>query len=116
MNQPTLGAFLFSCLSRAGISDVFGVPGDYNFSILDELGRHPELGFIGCRNELNAGYAADAFARLKGISALLTTFGVGELSACNAIAGSNSESIPVVHIVGAPPSMDQSAHKLMHHS
>ncbi|MGK9251156.1 alpha-keto acid decarboxylase family protein [Paenibacillus humicus] len=116
MNQPTLGAFLFSCLSRAGIFNVFGVPGDYNFSILDELGRHPELSFIGCRNELNAGYAADAFARLKGISALLTTFGVGELSACNAIAGSNSESVPVVHIVGAPPSMDQSAHKLMHHS
>ncbi|MFF2754428.1 alpha-keto acid decarboxylase family protein [Psychrobacillus sp. NPDC058041] len=116
MEKITLGNFLCRCLSQAGIKEVFGVAGDYNFTILDEFEKHPEITFIGNRNELNAGYSADAYARLKGIAALVTTFGVGELSACNAIAGSNSENVPVVHIVGAPPSPDQKEHKFMHHS
>ena len=116
MEKITLGNFLCRCLSQAGIKEVFGVAGDYNFTILDEFEKHPEISFIGNRNELNAGYSADAYARLKGIAALVTTFGVGELSACNAFAGSNSENVPVVHIVGAPPTPAQKGHKYMHHS
>ena len=38
------------------------------------------------------------------------------MSACNPIAGANSEYVPLIHIVGAPKSMDQQAHKLAHHS
>ena len=40
-------------------------------------------------NELNAAYAADGYARVKnqGLGVVLTTFGVGELSATNGIAG-----------------------------
>lgn len=116
MRKITLGNFICECLKNVGITEVFGVAGDYNFTILDELEKHPEITFVENRNELNAGYAADAYARLKGIAAFVTTFGVGELSACNAIAGSNSENVPVVHIVGAPPVADQQGHKLMHHS
>ena len=52
--------------------------------------------FVGNCNELNAGYAADAYARIKGLGALITTFGVGELSAVNAIAGAYAELAPVV--------------------
>jgi alpha-keto-acid decarboxylase len=58
----------------------------------------------GRANELNAGYAADGYARMRGIGALCTTFGVGELSAINAVAGSFAEHVPVVHVVGSPPS------------
>lgn len=47
-------------------------------------------------------YAADGYARIKGAGALLTTYGVGELSALNGVAGSYAEHIPVLHIVGAP--------------
>lgn len=118
--QPTplisLGQYLFDCLKQEEITTVFGVPGDYNFSLLDTLERYESIQFVAGRNELNAGYAADAYARLKGISALITTFGVGEMSACNAIAGANSENVPIIHIVGAPPVMAQQAHKLMHHT
>jgi len=42
------------------------------------------------------GYAADGYARVKGMSAIVTTFGVGELSVVNAIAGAFSENVPVV--------------------
>lgn len=66
-------------------------------------------------NELNAAYAADGYARVKGAGAILTTFGVGELSAVNGIAGSYAEQVPVIHLVGMPKTttMDQGA-KLHH--
>jgi pyruvate decarboxylase len=56
---------------------------------LDYIEKHG-LNWVGNANELNASYAADGYARVKGISALVTTFGVGELSAVNGIAGSYS--------------------------
>lgn len=67
-------------------------------------------------NELTAGYAADGYARVKGISALVTTFGVGELSALNAIAGAYSEFVPIVHIVGQPHTRSQKDGMLLHHT
>jgi len=115
-NAPTLGQFLFDHLKQEGITEIFGVPGDYNFTLLDKLERYQAITFVNNRNELNAGYSADAYARVKGIAALITTFGVGEMSACNAIAGANSEHIPIIHIVGAPPSMAKQQKKLMHHT
>ncbi len=62
------------------------------------------------------GYAADGYARVKGISAIVTTFGVGELSAINAIAGAYSEHVPVVHIVGTPSTISQRDGMLLHHT
>lgn len=116
MENKTIGSFLYDCLSNEGITDIFGVPGDYNFSLLNALEEYGSIKFINCCNELNAGYAADAYARVKGISALITTFGVGELSTCNAIAGSYCESVPVIHIIGGPKTAVQQEHKQMHHT
>lgn len=115
-NQLTVGRYLFNCLSAEGITEIFGVPGDYNFTLLDNLEKDERINFIGCRNELNAGYAADAYARIKGLSVMITTFGVGELNACNAIAGAYSEYVPIIHIVGAPKTMAQIEHRKMHHT
>ena len=71
---------------------------------------------MGSANELNAGYAADGYGRLRGMSAVVTTFGVGELSAANAIAGSYAEHVPVVHIVGGPSKDAQGTRRALHHS
>jgi indolepyruvate decarboxylase len=114
--KQTVGYYLYNCLSKEGITEVFGVPGDYNFSLLDTLEKYESINFVNCCNELNAGYAADAYARVRGLSALITTFGVGELSACNAIAGSYCESVPVIHIVGGPKTKFMQEHKQMHHT
>lgn len=94
----------------------FGVPGDYNLQFLDHVIDHPTLRWVGCANELNAAYAADGYARMSGAGALLTTFGVGELSAINGIAGSYAEYVPVLHIVGAFCSAAQQRGELMHHT
>lgn len=67
-------------------------------------------------NELNAGYAADGYARVKGISAMMTTYGVGELSAINAMAGAFAEYAPIVHIVGAPSTAAQKSRAILHHT
>lgn len=115
-SQKTVGQYLFDCLKLEGITEIFGIAGDYNFTLLDTLECYKGIRFIEGRNELNAGYSADRYARIKGMSALITTFGVGELSACNAIAGANSEHVPIIYIVGAPPENDQKEHKLMHHT
>lgn len=61
-------------------------------------------------------YAADGYARVKGISALVTTFGVGELSALNGIAGAYAEQVPVIHIVGCPSTTSERNGLLLHHT
>ena len=83
--QPTytIGDYLLDRLVDCGIDRLFGVPGDYNLQFLDRVIAHEALGWVGCANELNAAYAADGYARIKGAGALLTTYGVGELSALN---------------------------------
>lgn len=65
---------------------------------------------------VTTGYAADGYARINGIAALITTFGVGELSAANAIAGAYSEFVPIVHIVGMPSTKSQKNGMLLHHT
>ncbi|MCP9272468.1 alpha-keto acid decarboxylase family protein [Mycolicibacterium arenosum] len=112
----TVGDYLLDRLVELGVTDVFGVPGDYQLEFLDHVVAHPRLRWIGGANELNAGYAADAYGRLRGMAALVTTFGVGELSAANAVAGSYAEHVPVVHIVGAPSKDAQGARRIVHHT
>lgn len=107
--------YLYKRLHEVGVRSVHGLPGDYNLVALDYLPK-AGLKWVGNVNELNSGYAADGYARVKGISAIITTFGVGELSAINALAGAFSEHIPVVHIVGCPSTVSQQNGMLLHHT
>ncbi|MCG8711134.1 indolepyruvate decarboxylase, partial [Brenneria sp. 4F2] len=95
---------------------IFGVPGDFNLSLLDKIYEVQGLRWAGNANELNAAYAADGYARVKGMAALITTFGVGELSALNGIAGSYAEHVGVLHIVGVPSISSQAKQLLLHHT
>ena len=107
--------YLFKRLRQLGVRSMFGVPGDYNLTLLDYV-EPAGLRWVGNCNELNAAYAADAYARINGLGALITTFGVGELSAANGIAGAYAEKAPVVHIVGTPSRELQESRALMHHT
>lgn len=70
--------------------------------LLDQLLLEEKLSWVGTCNELNAGYAADGYARVRGAAACVATFTVGGLSIINAIAGSYSEDLPVIIITGKP--------------
>ncbi|GAP89856.2 putative pyruvate decarboxylase [Rosellinia necatrix] len=107
--------YLFTRLYQLGIRSIHGVPGDFNLVALDYI---PKVGlkWVGNCNELNAAYAADGYARVNGMGAIVTTFGVGELSALNGLAGAYSEMVPVVHIVGCPSTASQRSGMLLHHT
>ncbi|KIW96635.1 uncharacterized protein Z519_02026 [Cladophialophora bantiana CBS 173.52] len=111
----TVAEYLFTRLKQLGVGAVHGIPGDYNLRLLDYVVPSGLL-WVGNTNELNAGYAADGYARINGLGALITTYGVGELSAINAIACAFTERAPVVHIVGTPPRNTQSSRLMVHHT
>ncbi|KAL6856630.1 pyruvate decarboxylase [Trichoderma novae-zelandiae] len=110
-----LAEYILRRLVQLGLGSVQGVPGDYNLTILDYL-KPLGLCWAGNANELNSGYAADGYARIKGIAAVITSYGVGDLSAINAIAGAFAEKSPVVHLVGSAPMAAEKAGACVHHT
>ena len=117
MTTLTVGQYLAARLVQCGGSHAFGLPGDFTLSLLDEMLTDPGLTWIGSSNELNAAYSADGFARVgRTIASVITTYGVGELSAMNGIAGSFAEDVPVIAIVGMPATGALGSGALLHHS
>ena len=115
--EITVGLYLAARLAQLGVHHVFGLPGDFNLTLLDEMLTEPDLEWVGTTNELNASYAADGYARVgRGLGVLVTTHGVGELSAVNGVAGSYAEDVPVVHIVGMPSTKAMQERALLHHT
>jgi TPP-dependent 2-oxoacid decarboxylase len=111
-----IGEFLLRRLKEAGIRHLFGVPGDYNLELLQQLQDSGTLTWVGTCSELNASYAADGYARLNGLGALLVTNGVGALSAINGVGGSCSEHVPVICIAGSIPLRSIDRGLGMHHT
>jgi len=114
--KQAIGTFLLRRLQEAGVRHLFGVPGDYNLELMQQLEDRGEPAWIGNCNELNASYATDAYARINGIGALIVTHGVGALSAINGIAGAYSEHVPVILICGSLPLRAIQRGDLMHHT
>lgn len=112
----TIGSFILQQLHTLNVDRIYGVPGDYNLSLLELLESDDRLAFIGNCNELNAAYAADGYARMKGAGALIVTYGVGDLAALSGIAGAYAESSPVICIAGTPPLHAMKNHQLLHHT
>jgi indolepyruvate decarboxylase len=112
----TVIQYVLRRLNEIGVDDIFGVAGDYAFPVNDAIAEHPMINWIGCCNELNAGYAADGYARMRGVGAVCTTYGVGELAAMSAIAGSYAEHLPVFHLVGTPNLATEEGRALVHHT
>ena len=112
----TVGEFLLRRIREAGVGHAFGVPGDYNLELLQQLEDTGTLEWIGACNELNASYAADGYARLNGMAALIVTNAVGALSAINGVAGSYSEHVPVICVCGSIPYRSMERGLGMHHT
>ena len=110
----SIGEYLIRRLQDYGIRDVFGIPGDYILTFYAMLENSP-INVVGCTREDNAGFAADAYARVQGMGALCVTYCVGGLSACNSIAGAYAEKSPVVLISGAPGLRERINNPLLHH-
>jgi len=110
----TVSRYILHRLHEIGIKHIFGVPGDYNLDFLDDIVDSP-IRWVGNCNELNAGYAADGYARLNGAGAAVVTYGVGGLSILNAVAGAFAEHVPIIVISGAPPARRRESGAMVHH-
>lgn len=103
----TITDYLSLRMTQLGLRTLFSVPGDYTLEYLDNLNENNKgtdeslkLDIVPCSNELNAGYAADGFAKNNGLSAVTVTTGVGSFSLLNGIAGATVEMAPIIVIVG----------------
>ena len=110
----SIGQYLIQRLRDYGITDMFGIPGDYVLSFYTQL-EQSEINVVGCTREDCAGFAADAYARVHGMGAVCITYCVGGLSVCNSTAGAFAEKSPVVVISGSPGMRERSSSPLLHH-
>lgn len=100
----SVASYLVSRLEELGIDHLFNVAGSYCSGLLAELPKSRRLRAVFTTYEMEAAYAADAYARIKGYGAICGTYGVGALSALNGIAGAFVERCPVIVINGGPSS------------
>jgi indolepyruvate decarboxylase len=73
-----IGDYLIHSLYGRGITHVFGVPGDYILSFYDRLTKS-KISVVNTCDEQGAGFAADAYARIRGLGVVCITYGVGAL-------------------------------------
>jgi len=116
MQATSVVDYIVQRLADEDITHCFGVPGDYAFPVCDAVERSPKVRWIGCANELNASYAADGYARVRGAAMLATTYAVGELPALNGVMGAKAERSLIFHVVGMPSYQNQRLRKTMHHT
>ncbi len=114
-SQITVAEYLLNRLKEIGVDHLFGVPGDFVLGFLNQVLKS-DLKYIGTCNELNSAYAADGYARIRGVGVFTSTFGVGELSAINGVAGAFAEKVPVVVITGSPATINFLKRPLLHHT
>lgn len=114
-SEITVAEYLITRLKETGVDHLFGVPGDFVLGFFNQVLKS-NLKYVGTCNELNAVYAADGYARIRGIGAFSSTFGVGELSAINGVAGAFAERVPIVVITGSPATINFRTRPLLHHT
>lgn len=114
-SEITVAEYLLTRLKEIGVDHLFGVPGDFVLGFFNQVLKS-NLQYVGTCNELNAAYAADGYARIRGIGAFSSTYGVGELSAINGVAGAFAERVPVVVITGSPATANFRTRPLLHHT
>lgn len=112
----TIGDYILKRLKELNIKHIIGEPGDFNLEFLEQISEDKDIEFVGMSNELNAAFAADGYANENGISALMTTYSVGDLNALGGIAGSVAEHRPIIIISGTPPLFAMRERKMTHHT
>ncbi|MBA2246602.1 MAG: alpha-keto acid decarboxylase family protein, partial [Chloroflexia bacterium] len=106
--------YLVERLQQHNVDHVFGVPGDFVLRLFEHLEVGP-LTVVNTCDEQGAGFAADAYARIRGLGVVVVTYGVGGLKVANTTAQAYAEESPVIVISGAPGLAEQAEGALLHH-
>jgi TPP-dependent 2-oxoacid decarboxylase len=110
----TIADYLIKKLYEHGVRHAFGIPGDYVLAFYKKL-YDSKIQMINTADEQAAGYAANAYARVRGLGAVCITYGVGGFKVVNTTAQAYAEESPVVVISGAPGIREQRGDPLLHH-
>src|SRR5712671_3071316 len=114
LKATNIGEYLIQRLYAHGVRHVFGIPGDYVLGFYEQL-LHSKLQIVNTCDEQGAGFAADAYARVRGLGAVCVTYCVGGLKLANTTAEAFAEKSPVVVISGAPGMKEREKNPLLHH-
>ncbi len=110
----TISGYLIQRLHGFGVQHVFGIPGDYALGLFRDL-NCSKLQVVNTCDEQGAGFAADAYARIRGMGAVCVTYCVGGLKVANTTAEAFAEKSPVVVISGSPGTNERLKSPLLHH-
>ncbi|MCB1695045.1 MAG: alpha-keto acid decarboxylase family protein [Pseudomonadales bacterium] len=111
----TISNYLLTRLKGLGVDHIFGIPGDFILPFFQAM-SDSDISHVAACNELNAGYAADGYARLKGLGVAAVTYGPGSFSIVNAVAGAYAESVPLLVISGGPDTQAYRSQPVLHHT
>jgi len=111
----TLGDFLVAYLKRAGVTHIFGLPGDLVLGLFQRFGRDRGLEIVTFSHEPSVGFAADGYARsTRRLGVVCVTYGAGGHNVINPVAGAYAEQVPLLVLSGGPGESEQKV-ALIHH-
>jgi len=98
-----LGDFLVAYLKRAGVTHLFGLPGDLVLGLFHRFGRDRGLEIVTFSHEPAVGFAADGYARsTRRLGVVCVTYGAGGHNVVNPVAGAYAEQVPLLVVSGGP--------------
>lgn len=110
-----LGDFLTAYLRRAGVSHIFGLPGDLVLGLFHRFGRERALEIVTFSHEPSVGFAADGYARsTRRMGVLCVTYGAGGHNVVNPVAGAYAEQVPLLVVSGGPGEAEQKLSGIHH--
>jgi len=102
--ELTVAGYVIKRLAQHGADVLFGVPGATCDPLFAAAARDGKV--VVTSSDLEAGYAADGFARARGLGAVSVTYGVGTMSLISVIGGAYAEKSPIVVLNGGPTKLD----------
>jgi indolepyruvate decarboxylase len=102
-SRMALGDFLVAYLNRAGVTHIFGLPGDLVLGLFHRFGRDRGLEIVTLSHEPSVGFAADGYARsTRRLGVVCVTYGAGGNNIVNPVAGAYAEKVPLLVVSGGP--------------
>ena len=109
-----LAEYMFDRIQAAGVDCTFGIPGDFVLPVYAAQ-QKTDLKTVVMTHEPSVGFAADAYARLRGLGVALVTYGAGGLNMINPIGLAYAEESPVLVISGSPETRYRTQKPHLHH-
>ena len=115
-NQPmtTIPEFLIRRFHELEVNEGFGIVGDFALKLFDRL-SHFGFPILVTADEQGGAFAAEAYARLRGLGVCAVTYSVGGFKVVNATAGAWAENVPLLVLSGSPGLTERKGDPLLHH-